>query len=109
MKRQRYFNDRKHLIDHYHRKFLIGTRYALLPTFISGKWIWLRKYFCLLKMSAFSFGGQTSISYITVQRAVSVFEFKKRLKDEGIIINACANKREIKQRFKIADALRDGK
>jgi hypothetical protein len=66
---------------------------------ISKRWIWLRTYYSLRKLSAISFGGQTTISYSTVQRALSFFEFKKRLKRDSMIRNVMAEKRETERRL----------
>lgn len=101
-KRYRYFNNRKFLSDDFRPMVEIKQRYAIVPVFISGKWIWLKSYYSLYSLSAFSFGGHTTISYNAVQRGLSIFEFKSYLKQEELIQNLLKEKRVAEANLKLA-------
>ncbi len=101
MKRHRFFIVRKYLRDTNYPLAYINISFALLPMFISGEWIWLKKYYKLITIeSALSFGGITTVRYSCLKRGLSKFEFKTYLKSEGIIKNFVSEKRNFEEKKK---------
>lgn len=98
----RWFRGKNHACLNYWYKpqSFINPRFALLPTYVDKKWVWLTKYYSLTTIkSAFSFGGTTSITYKTAARSKSIFRFKEQLKKEGVIKNLYREKIEAQERF----------
>lgn len=88
MKRYRFFIRRKYLRDEFTELCSINLRFSLIPTIVDKKLSWFSFYYSLKHMnSAFSFGGQISFSYKTVERSKNIFKFKRTLKDLGLIKN----------------------
>lgn len=77
----------------------ILERFAFIPTFVDGKFIFLEKYYSLKVItSAINFGGITTVRRGVVQRSKSIFSFKEKLKKKGIIKNLYRLDQEIQER-----------
>lgn len=94
MKRYRYYNSRKFLNDNFYPLVEIRSRFAIFPTLINDQWVWLKSYYSLYEWSCFNFGGIDNVSYHCTEKSVTLFGFKSFLKQEGIIKNLVAEKRD---------------
>lgn len=100
MKKYRYLIHRRYLRDHLYEQAVISKKFALLPLYISGKWILFREYYSLkIIESSIVFGGQITVRYSTVSRKLSYFSFKNLLKKEGIIKNLYKHKINYQKKF----------
>lgn len=87
---------------------ILSIGFSFIPLKISGKWIWLRKYYKLKSIkSAMNLGGHVNVQYKN-NRALSIFEFKRILKEKDIIRNLYtqytenrANWKKFKEHFNI--------
>lgn len=99
MKRYRFYNSRKFLNDNFYPRVEIKLKFAFFPTFVDQKWIWLKSYFSLYELSCFNFGGIDNISYVFIDKSLSIFRFKSYLRNEGILINLVKEKREYEEKL----------